>query len=255
MTKHVPKEEQTQAALVPLIQAAQAGDARAKDELVRRMRPLVMNLVMKYRHGSAGKDHGHGRYTPEERAEIEQEAWAGLADAVQRYDPDHPAGKPFWTVAGYRITQAIKTWQGAHSGSLRLPRKAWLQAWHIDADLEYAGMQDWEQYSDEELAAATGVNLAGSILRARTNAITLFPDEYDMHQKHAQSAEDAFAGQYDASVVSDLMEWLAGLENVPEGVWEDAVYHKLVVLGLDGEIEASALVEQREKLLRQWRQT
>lgn len=232
------------------MEAVQNGNKLALEELMWRMRPLVMNLANKYSYGTGSLTHE--RYSKEQWQEIQQEAWAGLMDAVERYDPKHPAGKPFWTVAGYRITHHIKEWQGAHSGSLRLPREAWRQAWHIDKTLEAEGMEEWEQYTDVELAAITGVHSAGPILRARTEGFTLFDDDQDNHRRH-QSAEDEFWEAQEASLASDLLDWLEGLENVPEGLWEDAVYHKLVQLDLDGEVEAADLLRQREALLEQRR--
>lgn len=244
---HVPRELQTQDALLPLVEGAQAGDADSMRELSRRMRPLVMNLVRKYRHGKLRE--GHGRYNHEDREEIEQEAWLGLMDAVERYDANHPAGKPFWTVAGYRITEHIMQWQARNSGAVPLPKRQWTRAYQIDKALEEQGMEQWEEFSDDDLAAATGVRSAGPILRARTKGITLFTQAEDTHEA-TSTAEEDYWQEESAGWVGELVTWLDGLDAIPEDKRLEAVQHKLAALGLD--LPAHLVLERRNKILEEW---
>lgn len=234
--KHVPKSLQTPAELSRLAVLAQQGDEEAMLDLMWRMKPLVINLALKYGHGKTAE--GHGRYNEAQRYEITQEAWVGFFEAVKRWDPNHPAGKSLWTVAGYRIGIAIKHWQASNSGGLGLTRHAWERAYAIDKALEEAGMQEWEAYSDTELKAATGVHSAGAILRARKPGHSLLPQDAD-NIRHYQSAEDDYLEVQELTTREALLTWLREHPSATE----DDVYWQLEDLGLAGELEAQAVLE------------
>ena len=200
----VPEHLQTQEELARLVQEAQGGSEEAKRQLTYRMRPLVVNVARRYQ-----KAEGHtGRYyNRQDEDDIEMAAWIGLWEAVERYDVNHIEGKKFWTVANYRITHHVREWVARNSGSISMPRKAWRQAYDIDMALEREGMQDWEQYTAEELKDATGVKSAEAILNARRNAWQIDADRDDLTT--SQSAEEEYMGaldmQYDLKNTLDAM--------------------------------------------------
>ncbi len=78
-----------------LIEAAQAGDARAREELVEAFLPLIAGVARVYR--------GSERIT---RLELMQEGVVGLLRALQRYDP--ALGVPFWGYAAWWVRQAMQ---------------------------------------------------------------------------------------------------------------------------------------------------
>ena len=246
----MPRELQTQEELVPLVIAAQQGDAAAMEELAWRVQPLIRNLSMKYGvSGAKTTDRvaaGHGRYSGEQLEEIIQEAWYGFVDAVERYDPEHPKAKSFWTVVGYRVKEAIQQWQSKNSGGIGMPRRAWQTAWNIDEELEAARVTEWEKLTDAELKEVTGVHSAGPILRARTPGHTLFEDDEE-YQRRTPSAEDDYLNLNEHFRNMQLLGWLEGLRDIPEEHWEAATYWLLEHLGLAGELEAQDVVDR-------WRQ-
>jgi DNA-directed RNA polymerase specialized sigma subunit len=248
----VPKALQTQAELLPLVVAAQQGDTAAMEELAWRVRPLVYSLAIKYGRGFGAKavdqEYGLSRYNKAARDEMLNEAWVGFLEAVERYNPDHPSGKPFWTVVGYRARQNMLTWQARNSGGVPMPQQAFQDAWHIDKALEKAGVVLWEELTKEQLAELTGRNNAYEILWARHESLSLLPGTQDVYQA-APSAEQEY---FDAPGVGlELWRWLQGLDDIPAEHWEEATYWKLEQLGLADQVEAQALLDMRDELLQQ----
>jgi RNA polymerase sigma factor (sigma-70 family) len=78
-----------------LVEAAKAGDTRARDELIEAFMPLVGGVARVYR-GSPGV----------ERAELMQEGVVGLLRALGRYDL--ALGTPFWAYASWWVRQAMQ---------------------------------------------------------------------------------------------------------------------------------------------------
>jgi RNA polymerase primary sigma factor len=78
-----------------LVQAAQDGDARAREELVEAFLPLVTGVARVYR--------GSPSIT---RVELVQEGLVGLLRALERYDPT--LGVPFWGYATWWVRQAMQ---------------------------------------------------------------------------------------------------------------------------------------------------
>jgi len=236
---HVRPYLQQPAELHPLVLRVQElGEEEDVQELAWRMKPLVINLALKYGDGKTAD--GHNRYTEAQRHEMTQEAWVGLFDAVERYDPEIQGKdgkpKPFWTVAGYRIGRAIQVWQAQNSGGIKLTRHAWEQAYRIDRTLEAAGLEEWEEASDKELKEATGVPSAGDILRARKPGHTLYQEDAEAASV-SPSAEDEALSSEDPKL--QLADWLLAAEELTE----HDVYSKLEALGLADEVEAQHVLE------------
>jgi RNA polymerase primary sigma factor len=78
-----------------LIDAAQAGDRRAREELVEAFLPLIAGVARVYR-GSRMIS----------RLELMQEGVVGLLRALERYDPE--LGVPFWGYAAWWVRQAMQ---------------------------------------------------------------------------------------------------------------------------------------------------
>jgi len=78
-----------------LIQAARAGDRRAREELVEAFLPLIAGVARIYR--------GSETFT---RLELMQEGVVGLLRALERYDP--VLGVPLWGYAAWWVRQAMQ---------------------------------------------------------------------------------------------------------------------------------------------------
>jgi RNA polymerase primary sigma factor len=78
-----------------LIAAAQAGDRRAREELVEAFLPLIAGVARVYRPSQTVS-----------RLELMQEGVVGLLRALQRYDP--ALGVPFWGYATWWVRQAMQ---------------------------------------------------------------------------------------------------------------------------------------------------
>jgi RNA polymerase primary sigma factor len=78
-----------------LVRAAQAGDHRARDQLIEAFMPLVSGVARIYR-GSPAVDRG----------ELMQEGVVGLLRALSRYDLH--LGTPFWAYASWWVRQAMQ---------------------------------------------------------------------------------------------------------------------------------------------------
>ncbi len=78
-----------------LVDAAQDGDRRAREELVEAFLPLIAGVARMYR-GSASIS----------RVELLQEGVVGLLRALERYDSS--LGVPFWAYASWWVRQAMQ---------------------------------------------------------------------------------------------------------------------------------------------------
>jgi RNA polymerase sigma factor (sigma-70 family) len=78
-----------------LVEAAQAGDRRAREELVEAFLPLIAGVARIYRSSQTIT-----------RVELIQEGVVGLLRALERYDPR--LGTPFWSYAGWWVRQAMQ---------------------------------------------------------------------------------------------------------------------------------------------------
>jgi RNA polymerase primary sigma factor len=78
-----------------LVAAAQAGDRRAREELVEAFLPLIAGVARVYRGTEAIT-----------RVELMQEGVVGLLRALERYDPGR--GVPLWGYAGWWVRQAMQ---------------------------------------------------------------------------------------------------------------------------------------------------
>lgn len=145
--------------LVPLVMAAREGDLDAWDELQRLCQPLIDAKVRR-------------NYSPEDQEDMRQAGLVGLWEAVLRFDPDHPSGKSFATVATYRIAYAVENFVAEMGGALSVPRTQFNKVRRILRAMETyvaenPGAPDPEDtMSDDELDALTGVRDSRATLAA-----------------------------------------------------------------------------------------
>ena len=130
-----------------LIDAAQAGDRRAREELVEAFLPLIAGVARVYR--------GSQTIT---RLELMQEGVVGLLRALERYDPT--VGVPFWGYASWWVRQAMQQLIAELTRPLVLSDRALRQLSQLKrAHGDYLA-QHGREPSGDELAASTGLSHA-----------------------------------------------------------------------------------------------
>jgi RNA polymerase sigma factor (sigma-70 family) len=127
-----------------LIEAAQAGDRRAREEIVEAFLPLIAGVARIYR--------GSQTIT---RLELMQEGVVGLLRALERYDPT--VGVPFWGYASWWVRQAMQQLISELTRPIVLSDRALRQLSQLKrAHGEYLAEHGREP-SGNELAASTGL--------------------------------------------------------------------------------------------------
>ena len=130
-----------------LIDAAQAGDRRAREELVEAFLPLIAGVARVYRGSQAIT-----------RLELMQEGVVGLLRALERYDPG--LGVPFWGYAAWWVRQAMQQLIAELTRPLVLSDRALRQLSQLKrAHREYVSEHGREP-SGNELAVSTGLTHA-----------------------------------------------------------------------------------------------
>jgi RNA polymerase sigma factor (sigma-70 family) len=130
-----------------LIDAARAGDRRAREELVEAFLPLIAGVARVYR-GSP----------PITRLELMQEGVVGLLRALERYDPE--LGVPFWGYASWWVRQAMQQLIAELTRPVVLSDRALRQLSQLKrAHGDYLAEHGREP-SGNELAASTGLTHA-----------------------------------------------------------------------------------------------
>jgi RNA polymerase sigma factor (sigma-70 family) len=130
-----------------LIDAARAGDRRAREELVEAFLPLIAGVARVYR----------GSRTVS-RTELMQEGVVGLLRALERYDPT--LGAPFWGYASWWVRQAMQQLIAELTRPLVLSDRALRQLSQLKrAHGDYLAEHGREP-SGNELAASTGLTHA-----------------------------------------------------------------------------------------------
>jgi RNA polymerase sigma factor (sigma-70 family) len=130
-----------------LVDAAQAGDRRAREELVEAFLPLIAGVARVYRGSQAIS-----------RLELMQEGVVGLLRALERYDPS--LGVPFWGYAAWWVRQAMQQLIAELTRPLVLSDRALRQLSQLKrAHGEYV-VEHGREPTGNELAASTGLSHA-----------------------------------------------------------------------------------------------
>jgi RNA polymerase sigma factor (sigma-70 family) len=130
-----------------LIDAAQAGDRRAREELVEAFLPLIAGIARVYR--------GSRMIT---RTELMQEGVVGLLRALERYDPD--LGVPFWGYAAWWVRHAMQQLIAELTRPLVLSDRALRQLSQLKRAHGNYLAEHGREPSGSELAASTGLTHA-----------------------------------------------------------------------------------------------
>src|SRR6202012_3228606 len=130
-----------------LIDAAQAGDRRSREELVEAFLPLIAGVARVYRSSPTIT-----------RTELMQEGVVGLLRALERFDPSR--GVPFWGYASWWVRQAMQQLIAELTGPLVLSDRGLRHLSQLKrAHGEYVAEHGREPPGNE-LAASTGLTHA-----------------------------------------------------------------------------------------------
>jgi RNA polymerase primary sigma factor len=130
-----------------LVEAARAGDRRAREELVEAFLPLIARVARVYRGSEAIT-----------RVELMQEGVVGLLRALERFDAE--LGVPFWGYAAWWVRQAMQQLIAELTRPLVLSDRALRQLSQLKrAHGDYVAAHGREP-SGNELAASTGLSHA-----------------------------------------------------------------------------------------------
>lgn len=217
----VPEELQTQEELWKLVQRSRNGEEKAKQEIMYRLRPLVVSILRRKGHGTDTKSHGE--YGREALDDMTMTAWEGVWEIVQQYDPRHEAGLSIWKSCYWRVNNKVNVWMANNSGGLPMTYWAWQKAPGIDLALNDAQV-NWQELSDARLVEITGVSSTRQILEARRKLWQLDPEKDDTV---TESAEEAYMSttETDLQDTLNLMRgWLDfGQRGTAEGLAWDYV--------------------------------
>lgn len=179
------KEEMNAVAL-----RASEGDMDARHRLGEMMQPFVIGYVRTIK----------GDYTRDQRNEITQSAWLGVAEALSRWDSSKEV--KFNTYAHFWIKGEVNKWLAGNSGVLPLPRTAWVDAAKVEAQVRerFGEEVPATEIPDDLLASMEITTLnadnprrfksAGAAFRARQQAYE--PGDPDWEPSSTESAEDIF---------------------------------------------------------------
>jgi RNA polymerase sigma factor (sigma-70 family) len=175
-----------------LIDAAQAGDRRAREELVEAFLPLIAGVARVYR--------GSQTIT---RTELMQEGVVGLLRALERYDPE--LGVPFWGYAAWWVRQAMQQLIAELTRPLVLSDRALRQLSQLKrAHGDYL-VEHGRAPSANELAASAGLTHAqvGEML-----ALERVPQSMDEPVQGAEGELGAFGELLEDPLAADAYEQL-----------------------------------------------
>jgi RNA polymerase primary sigma factor len=175
-----------------LVEAAQAGDHRAREELVEAFLPLIASVARVYR--------GSPTIT---RVELIQEGVVGLLRALERYD--RSLGVPFWGYAAWWVRQAMQQLIAELTRPMVLSDRALRQLSQLKrAHGEYLAEHGREP-SGNELAERTGLSHAqvGGML-----ALERVPQSMDEPVQGAEGDLGAFGELLADPLAEDAYEYL-----------------------------------------------
>jgi RNA polymerase sigma factor (sigma-70 family) len=129
-----------------LARRAQAGDDRAREELIRRLLPLIHSTARRYRTEGLEQD------------DLLQEGIVGLLRALQRFE--HERGVPFAAYATWWIRQSLQEARSDFMRPLRLPPKALRQLSQLKSEHQRIYQSERRSAKIGELAERTNIELA-----------------------------------------------------------------------------------------------
>jgi RNA polymerase sigma factor (sigma-70 family) len=180
-----------------LARRAQAGDAAAREELIRRLLPLVHSTARRYR--TEGLD----------QADLLQDGIVGLLRALQRFDPER--GVPFAAFATWWIRQSLQEARSDFIRPMRLPPKALRQLSQLKSEHQRIYQGERRSAKIGELADRTNIELeqAEALLNADARSRSL-DDPIENKEGELGTLGDLLEDPLSAAAYEDLVDAVAG---------------------------------------------
>jgi RNA polymerase sigma factor (sigma-70 family) len=180
-----------------LVRRAQAGDAAAQEELIRRLLPLVQSTARRYRTEGL------------EQADLLQEGIVGLLRALQRFDPER--GVPFAAFATWWIRQSLQEARSDFMRPMRLPPKALRQLSQLKSEHQRIYQGERRSAKIGELADRTNIELeqAEALLTADAHSRSL-DEPIENTEGELGTLGDLLEDPLSASTYEDVVDAVAG---------------------------------------------
>ena len=127
-----------------LVRYRREGDREAREELVRRMMPLVRRVASAY-HARGHED------------DLLQVAWLGLVKAIDRYDPSY--GSPLRTYAIPTMYGEVRRYLRDHSWAVRVPRPLQERVLSVTKAVERLTARDGRSPTPQQVADELDMDL------------------------------------------------------------------------------------------------
>jgi RNA polymerase sigma factor (sigma-70 family) len=180
-----------------LARRAQAGDASAREELIRRLLPLVHSTARRYQTEGL------------EQADLLQEGIVGLLRALQRFDPER--GVPFAAFATWWIRQALQEARSDFMRPTRLPPKALRQLSQLKSEHQRIYQSERRSAEIGELANRTNIEVdqAKALLGADARPRSL-DEPIENTEGELGTLGDLLEDPLSAAAYEDVVDALAG---------------------------------------------
>jgi len=180
-----------------LARRAQAGDDAAREELIRRLLPLVHSTARRYRTEGL------------EQADLLQEGITGLLRALQRFDPAR--GVPFAAFATWWIRQSLQEARSDFMRPMRLPPKALRQLSRLKSEHQRIYQGERRSAKIGELADRTNIELeqAEALLTADARPRSL-DEPIENMEGEIGTMGDLLEDPLSAAAYEDVVDAVAG---------------------------------------------
>jgi RNA polymerase sigma factor (sigma-70 family) len=180
-----------------LARRAQAGDGTAREELIRRLLPLVHSTARRYQTEGL------------EQADLLQEGIVGLLRALQRYDPAR--GVPFAAFATWWIRQSLQEARSDFMRPMRLPPKALRQLSQLKSEHQRIYQGERRSAKIGELADRTSIEReqAEALLAADARPRSL-NDPIENTDGELGTMGDLLEDPLSAAAYEDVVDAIAG---------------------------------------------
>ncbi|HET8557415.1 MAG TPA: RNA polymerase sigma factor RpoD/SigA [Gaiellaceae bacterium] len=180
-----------------LARRAKAGDAAAREALIRRLLPLVHSTARRYRTEGL------------EQADLLQEGIVGLLRALQRFDPGR--GVPFAAFAIWWIRQSLQEARSDFMRTIRLPPKALRQLSQLKSEHQRIYQGERRSAIIAELADRTNIELeqAEALLTADARARSL-DEPVENAEGEIGTLGDLLEDPLSAAAYEDIVDEVAG---------------------------------------------
>ena len=180
-----------------LARRAQAGDGTAREQLIRRLLPLVHATARRYRTEGL------------EQADLLQEGIVGLLRALQRFDPER--GVPFAAFATWWIRQSLQEARSDFMRPMRLPPKALRQLSQLKSEHQRIYQGEHRSATIGELADRTNIELAQAEALVTADARSRsFDEPIENTEGELGTMGDLLEDPLSAAAYEDVVDAVAG---------------------------------------------